>query len=56
MIERPEYLRELISFKDKDLIKIISGRLSAYSLGYKIYYQENTEYIHKYMNLLPLTT
>lgn len=25
MIERPEYLRELISFKDKDLIKIITG-------------------------------
>lgn len=25
MIERPEYIKELISFKDKDLIKIVTG-------------------------------
>ena len=25
MINRPEYLEELISFKDKDLIKVITG-------------------------------
>ena len=25
MIDRPNYLEELISFKDKDLIKIVTG-------------------------------
>jgi hypothetical protein len=25
MIERPEYLNQLVSFKDKDLIKIVTG-------------------------------
>ena len=25
MIERPEYLKQLIAFKDKDLIKIVTG-------------------------------
>ena len=34
MIERPNYLQELISFKEKDLIKIVTGirRCGKYSI------------------------
>ena len=39
MIERPEYLNDLISFKDKDLIKIVTGiRRCGKSTLFDIYY------------------
>ena len=41
MIQRPQYIKELLSFKDTDLIKIVTGvRRSGKSTLFDLYVQE----------------